>query len=80
MLKFVASVTQKGQVTLPKKLRDKYGIAPMSKVLIGADNTGIHIESTQDITHLAGTFVPSSKKPIMKAREAMEVGYKRSRK
>lgn len=78
MQKYTASVTQKGQVTLPKRLREKYGIAPLSKVLIVADETNIRIEPTQDITHLAGTFVPEKMKAVMDAREEMEKTYNRS--
>ncbi len=77
MLKFTASVTRKGQITLPKKLRERYGIAPLGKVLIAAGETSIYIEPTQDITHLAGTFVPAKMKPVMKAREEMEQTYQR---
>lgn len=77
MQKYTASITQKGQLTLPKRLREKYGIAPLSKVLIAADGTGIRIEPTQDITHIAGTFVPEKMKPVMNAREEMEKAYTR---
>lgn len=77
MLKFTASVTQKGQVTLPKRLRERYGIMPLSKVLIAADESSIRIEPTQDITNLAGTFVPNNAKPVMQAREEMEKTYNR---
>jgi AbrB family looped-hinge helix DNA binding protein len=77
MQRFTASVTQKGQVTLPKRLREQYGIAPLSKVVIAADESSIRIEPTQDITHLAGTFIPDEPKPILAAREEMENTYQR---
>lgn len=76
-MQFTASVTQKGQVTLPKRLRERYGITPLSKVRIAADEASIRIEPTLDITDLAGTFVPKIAKPILKAREAMEKTYRR---
>ncbi len=77
MLSFTTSVTQKGQITLPKKLREKYGIAVFSKVVIAADKSGILIEPTQDILSLAGTFIPKKSKSVMNAREAMEKNYQR---
>ena len=76
-MQFTASVTQKGQVTLPKRPVNAYGITPLSKVRIAADEASIRIEPTLDITDLAGTFVPKIAKPILKAREAMEKTYRR---
>jgi len=77
MLRFTTCVTQKGQITLPKKLRDRFGIAAWSKVIVAADAAGIRIEPTQDIVSLAGTFVPKIPKPVMDARDAMENKYQR---
>jgi AbrB family looped-hinge helix DNA binding protein len=76
-MQFTASVTQKGQVTLPKRLRERYGITPLSKVRIVADETSIRIKPTQDITDLAGTFIPKNAKPVLDAREEMEKTYRR---
>jgi AbrB family looped-hinge helix DNA binding protein len=75
MQKFTASVTHKGQITLPKKLRQQFGIAPFSKVLIVTDDAEIRLEPTQDITQLAGAFTPQEMKPILQAREKMEETY-----
>ncbi len=36
-------VTTKGQVTIPKKLRDRYGIQPGVLVDFVADSEGIHL-------------------------------------
>jgi len=36
-------VTTKGQVTIPKKLRDRYGIRPGVLVDFVADSDGIHL-------------------------------------
>ena len=74
---FITTVTQKGQVTLPKKVRDQFGIAPFSKIAIVTDSTTIRIEPTQDILDLAGTFHPKKGKSVLKAREAMEKKYQR---
>jgi bifunctional DNA-binding transcriptional regulator/antitoxin component of YhaV-PrlF toxin-antitoxin module len=77
MQRFIASVTQRGQVTLPKRLREQYGITPLSKIVIAADDLGIRIEPTQDITDLAGAFIPDESKPVLSAREEMENTYRR---
>ena len=36
-------VTTKGQVTIPKKLRDRYGIRPGVRIDFVADENGIHL-------------------------------------
>jgi len=59
---YTTTVTQKGQITIPKALRDQYGITMRSKVLMVADSNGILIEPTQDILALAGTLMPKEKK------------------
>lgn len=78
MQQFIASITSKGQVTLPKKLRERFQIAPLSTVQLIADDAGIRILPNQDITHLAGTFVPKEMKPVLNARDEMEQSYQRS--
>lgn len=39
----VAQVTPKGQILIPKKIREKYGVKPGSRVQILEDKTGILI-------------------------------------
>ncbi len=77
MQQFTTSVTQKGQVTLPKALRDRYGITPWSKVIVLGDDNGIQIKPTEDIIHLAGSLKPQKGKSVMAAREAIEKRYDR---
>ena len=71
------TVTQKGQVTLPKKIRDKLGIFPNSRVVVSASNDSIRIKSVgSDISKLAGTFKISKGAPgILEARKLMEKNY-----
>ena len=73
----ITTVTQKGQITLPKIFRDRLGIKPYDRVRVRAAAKRITIEPTEDILDLAGSFVPKRKKPIMKAREEMEKHYGR---
>ena len=76
---YTATVTQKGQVTLPKKIRDKLNILPNSKVLVSASSGSVKIISHgPDILDLAGTFkIPKGAPGILEARELMAKNYKR---
>lgn len=40
-------VTTKGQVTIPKKLRDRYGIRPGIRIDFFADADGIHLRKAE---------------------------------
>ena len=73
------TVTQKGQVTLPKKIRDKLGIFPNSKVVVSASGGSVKIKPVgPDILELAGTFkIPKGAPGILEAREFMEKNYSR---
>lgn len=73
----ISPVTQKGQVTIPVKMRKKLVIGQYGKVRLVAEKDHIKIYPTKDILDLAGTFIPKKMKPILKAREAMERSYKR---
>lgn len=77
-MQFITSVTQKGQVTLPKTVRDIFGIKEYDKVFIEVEKDSIKIKPTQDIIALAGSFKTKTKKSILLAREKLEKNYKRS--
>lgn len=76
-MQFITTVTQKGQVTIPKSIRTQIGISLNGRVLIKANNNAVEIKPTFDILDLAGTIVPKKMKPIDKAREMMEKHYRR---
>ena len=76
-MQIITTVTQKGQVTLPKKMREILGINEYDKVLVEADKDHIKIKPTEDILDLAGKYKKKMKKPILKARGQMEKKYKR---
>lgn len=76
-MQFITTVTQKGQITLPKKVRDKLGIDIYSKVYLQIEDDKISIKPAEDILDLAGRLKPKIKKPILSARDVMESGYKR---
>lgn len=73
----VTSVTQKGQVTIPKKIRDKVGLSINSKVYIEAVGNSIKVTPAYDILDLAGQFKPKNKKEILKARQELDNSYQR---
>ena len=55
MLKLKSKVTSKGQIVIPKKIREKYGISP---------STSIHwVEKEEGVL-----MVPDSEDPIIAAR------------
>ncbi len=77
-MQLTTTVTQKGQITIPKSLRDKFGIKSFSKVYLEADKGSIKITSSFDILDLAGKFkVKDRKKSVLLAREEMEKNFNR---
>ena len=76
-MQVITTVTQKGQITLPKNLRDKFKITPYDRVVISHGKRFIKVSPTHDILDLAGTFKPKKGLSVMAAREAFERNYKR---
>lgn len=79
MLQATTTVTQKGQITLPKFLREKVDINLFDKVVVKLGRGKLVIESTKDILDMAGSLVPKKNKDktALQAREAMEKQYSR---
>ncbi len=78
-MQVITTVTQKGQVTLPKQFRDNIGIDKYDKVIVEAGKDHIKIKPTFDLLDIAGTFYPrkNKKKSALDARKYMEKHYKR---
>jgi antitoxin PrlF len=66
MLVEIVSVTKKGQATIPKRLRKKYGIK--SKVLIEEDEKGIVLKPLPSPDEDFGSL-----KPIFKGKSSREL-------
>ena len=73
----LATVTQKGQVTIPIDFRNMLGIKPYSRVSISVSKKSLNIEPTLDIMDLAGFIKVPKGKDALKAREYMATHYKR---
>ncbi|MDP1710247.1 MAG: AbrB/MazE/SpoVT family DNA-binding domain-containing protein [bacterium] len=73
----LATVTQKGQVTIPSEFRRLLGIKPYSKVAVSVSKKAVKIEPTLDILDLAGFIKAPKSMNALKAREYMQTHYKR---
>jgi len=72
---YQTTITQKGQVTIPKKIRDFLGLKPFSKVIWEIEKKEVKVKSMPDVLDLAGKFKPKRKIPILKTREKLERKY-----
>ena len=72
---YITTVTQKGQITLPKMLRDSLGVKTYEKVRVIAGVGHIKIYPTQDILEITKRFTVKSKKSVIEARKELEKNY-----
>jgi len=81
-MEYAVPISKKGQITLPKKLRDSVGITLKNLVLISQEGSYLKVSKTKDILDLAGSVKApadkSSLEGILKAREYMETHYERT--
>ena len=49
-------VGPKGQVVIPKEIRDRLGIAPGDEVVFIPDGDGVRIQPAPEVASLAGAF------------------------
>ncbi len=74
---YAATITQKGQITIPLALREEFGLKLYGKARLEPGDGFIKVYAQEDILDMAGAFVPKNKKTLMKAREVFEKKYKR---
>lgn len=76
---YLVSITKKGQMTLPKDIREILTIIPPAKVLVDFDKETktFKIESLPDIMELAGKIKVPWGKSALKARKYLEKRYSR---
>jgi AbrB family looped-hinge helix DNA binding protein len=72
-------VTQKGQITLSKKLRDRLNIKTKDTVFLYEEDGQIRIRPVVNFFELGGKMGPKKKSGnnILKARESLEKSYER---
>jgi antitoxin PrlF len=60
-----ATVTTKGQITIPKEVRDAMGIETGDRIEFIAEEKGVYkvVAATKDVRHLKG-LVPKPAKPV----------------
>lgn len=75
----MTTVTQKGQITLSKVLRDQINIKLFDRVVVKLGNGKLIIEPTKDVLDMVGSLKPrkNKNKSVLQAREAMEKQYSR---
>ena len=79
---YSTTISKKGQITIPKPIRDFLGLFERSKVLFEVNTMKgkmVNIIARPDILELAGSVKPRKNKNIdpVKAREYMETHYER---
>ena len=78
-MELTTTVTQKGQITIPKRFREKYKIKIRSKVRLKEGKGYVRVyPSGPDILDMAPLGRAPKGKDALKAREAMDKGYSRS--
>lgn len=77
---YITTITQKGQITIPKKLRDVLDLKEGKGISLDLETKrkAISIMAAPDILELAGTFRSKRKIDPVKAREYMEKHYERA--
>ncbi|OGM65702.1 hypothetical protein A3A52_05240 [Candidatus Woesebacteria bacterium RIFCSPLOWO2_01_FULL_39_14] len=76
-MQVITTVTQKGQITLPKQLRDKYKIDKNSRIVVDDGKGHIRIKHAKSILDIAPlTKAPRGKSALI-ARKKMETSYSR---
>ncbi len=66
---WTAKVTSKGQITLPKGLRERLGLKPGSRVVFKVEGDRVTFEKLPDVLSLYGVFAVSEPQDWKKVRE-----------
>jgi AbrB family looped-hinge helix DNA binding protein len=76
---YSTTITRKGQITIPKAIRDALGLPANKKILVEFEDKQkeIRLRPQADILDLAGTLRPKKRINVLKAREAIEKEYER---
>lgn len=75
---YQTTITKKGQITIPKSLRELLELDTSSKIILEANKDKIIIKTVPDILDIAGKFKIKKVKSALKTRELFEKRYKRA--
>lgn len=67
-----SSMTQKGQITLPKSIRDKWGLEPSDKVVFIESGETVEVKPAENFLSLKGTV--TTDKPFSDKEADIAVG------
>ncbi|OGY26273.1 MAG: hypothetical protein A2Z24_02025 [Candidatus Woykebacteria bacterium RBG_16_44_10] len=76
---YSTTITRKGQITIPKTIREALKLSTSTKILVELEvgRKEIKLRPHTDILDLAGTFSPKRKINVLEARERIEKNYER---
>lgn len=76
---YQTTLTKKGQIVIPKKVREMLGLKPAQKLTIevSPDKKEVRLKPEPDIIDLAGSIKPKKVISALKARELFEKNYGR---
>ncbi len=74
-MQVVTTVTQKGQVTIPKKIRDKVGIKAYDRVTVEEKRGKVSIRKEKTLLDIVPLAKAPKGKNALKAREEMHKNY-----
>jgi AbrB family looped-hinge helix DNA binding protein len=76
---YQATITKKGQVLIPKKIRDVFHIGADEKLsfFLREKENEIVIRPMRDILDLAGTYKPKKRISALRLRETLDKKYER---
>lgn len=76
---YLTTVTKKGQITIPKVLRDRLGLHQLRRVEVEMEKTGksLKVMAAPDFLEVVKKIKVKNKTNVLKAREFMEKNYER---
>jgi len=76
---YQTTLTKKGQIVIPKKVREMLGLKPAQKLTIevSPDKKEVRLKPEPDIIDLAGSIKPKKVISALKTRELFEKNYGR---
>lgn len=68
-------ITQKGQLTLPKPIREELSLTPNLQIMLWLENSALKIKPMKTILDLAGSFKPQKTTNAISLRDKMSKSY-----